>query len=59
VSPAYDWRLLAELNKPTDHLDMAEQIRKLRESGLMPYDISEALRIDIAAVHQALQRAGA
>jgi hypothetical protein len=57
VSPAYDWRLLADMHKPTDPAMIVNEIRRLNRDGLSPHDIAATLRIGVAAVEQALDAA--
>jgi hypothetical protein len=59
MSPAYDWRQLAELHRPTGPDAIGAEIRRLRAQGLKPHDIAEALRIGVSAVVQALAENGA
>jgi len=56
MSPQYDWRQLAELHRPTDGAVMVAAIQKMHQSGLTARDISDTLRIGLAAVHQALNQ---
>jgi hypothetical protein len=55
MSPAYDWRLLAEMYKPTDPAAIALEIRRQHRTGLKPRDIATALRVDIGDVLAALR----
>jgi hypothetical protein len=54
VGGQLDWRRLADLHRPTDRDQLAAEIRRLRASGLMPRDISTALRIALPVVLEAL-----
>jgi hypothetical protein len=57
--PAYDWRLLADVHKPTDPAAIAAEIRRLHATGLKPRDISNTLRLDLGVVLQALRAVAA
>ena len=58
MSPAYDWRLLADMHKPTDPAAIAVEIRRLHsDDGLTARDISNTLRLDLGVVLQALREA--
>ena len=60
MSPVpYDWRKLAELHKPTDPAAIVAEIRRLSGTGLKPRDISNALRLDLGAVLEALRAVAA
>ncbi len=50
----YDWR---DLYKPTDPAVVAVEIRRLPDTGLRVRDIADTLRINIAAVLEALRTA--
>jgi hypothetical protein len=53
--PAYDWRLLADMHRPTDAAQITATIRHLHESGLKPHDIANVMRLGLGAVLQALR----
>jgi hypothetical protein len=53
---AFDRRLLADAHKPTDGALIANAIRELHRTGLTAKDISDTLRIGLAAVQQALRQ---
>lgn len=44
----------ATLHRPTDQAAVMATVRALAAQGLKPHDISDALRIGVAAVSQAL-----
>ena len=63
MSPAYDWRRMAaaadydrraRMHAPLDPETLAAAIRKLRHDGLRPRDIAVTLRLELAAVVEAL-----
>jgi hypothetical protein len=56
---AFDWRLLADMHKPTDPAAIAAEIRRLAATGLKPRDISNTLRLDMGAVLEALREVAA
>jgi len=55
IDSGLDYIGLAQIHRPTDPLALAAEIRRLRKhEHLTPRDISVALRLDIAAVLNAL-----
>lgn len=53
-----DYRLLAEINKPTDPVQLAAEIQRLHyEQRLTPRDIAVSLRVDLGAVLNAISPA--
>jgi hypothetical protein len=46
---------LALLYRPTDPAALKAEIRRMRSRGLLPRDIATALRLDLAAVVEALR----
>ena len=54
VGGKLDYRVLAELNKPTEPEVLASEVRGLAGKGLTAVDISTALRIDLAQVRSML-----
>ena len=54
MSPAYNWREVAEMHRPTDPALLAAAIRRLADNGLTERDIAAALRLDAAAVRRML-----
>lgn len=51
---ALDYDRRARMHRPTDSAVLALEIRRLRQNGLTARDISDALRIDMGAVLNAL-----
>ena len=49
------WQMLANMHRPTDPTALAGEIRRLHGTGLTPRDIAATLRLDMAAVLQALR----
>lgn len=52
-----DWRLLADMHRPTDPVAMASEIRRLATSAFNARDIAVALKLDVAYVLEALRGA--
>ncbi len=52
---AVDYDRLASQHRPTDPAAIAAEIRRLVAGGLRPRDVSVALRLDLAAVLNALR----
>ncbi len=50
MSPAYDWRHLATLHKPTEAAGLAAAAHQLASTGLKPRDIATTLSLTEAAV---------
>ena len=48
--------ILAAMNRPTDPAAIAEEVRRLRRSGLTAQDVSQALRISPAVIREILAR---
>jgi hypothetical protein len=55
--PQHDWRLLADMHKPTDPEQIAVEIRRQHREGLKPRDIAATLRVDMGVVLAALREA--
>jgi hypothetical protein len=51
------WQMLANMHRPTDPAVIAAEIRRLRQTGLTPRDMSNTLRLDLAVVLEALREA--
>ena len=50
-----DYRLLADLRRPTEHAAIAQEVRRLSRSGLTSRDIAQALQLSWPAVEQMLR----
>jgi hypothetical protein len=58
ISRPYDWRALADLHRPKEAADMTAAITELHSQGLKPWDIADALRVDLPTVTLTLARLG-
>lgn len=58
MSPAYDWRQLADLFKPASAAESTRAIVDLRDQGMTASDIATALGVDLASVTFTLARLG-
>lgn len=54
IGGALNYALLAQMHRPTDPAALAAEVRRLASTGLSVQDISTALRIDLAQVHEML-----
>jgi hypothetical protein len=50
VTTAADYDARAQQHKPKSHEGMADAVKTLREQGLTPRDIADALRLNVAEV---------
>lgn len=55
IGGSLDYRLLATKHRPVDPVALAQEVRRLRESGLMARDIGAALGMSWEAVEQILR----
>lgn len=55
IGGALDYRVLAELHRPSDPALLKAEICRLADSGLTPMDIAIALRIDPVLVREMLK----
>ena len=51
------WALMAQLREPLPkQIDIPSSVRRLAAQGLKPHNIAACLRVDVAAVEQALRQ---
>jgi hypothetical protein len=51
------WQLMAQLRAPLQKtVDVPTAVRRLAAQGLKPHNIAACLRVDVAAVEQALRQ---